>query len=355
MSATIYDIARQAGVSSSTVARVLRGSTRGARRDSAERADRIRKIASDLGYRPNVRARSFSEQRTKGVGLLYDNDAWIFEGINDKVVQGLVRELRESGHHSLLVPIDDGGEWEEVVLGGHVDGCVAFHRLPEQVRQRIDEANLPCVMLGDDSDPALPQILVDDFGGGYAAARHLIGLGHRSIGLYVHANVKPHCSIGERRRGVEAALTEAGLQPRFWHCAESELISSVLRGADRPTALICYSDLESTYVINALWQYGLRAPEDLSVVGFNDKFATKFMAPPLTTIGFDAAGIGKLGAQLVLQSLAADGEEFEVDESSHVINPHATNGEASKIYRVKTQLIVRASTAAPKAERGQTL
>ena len=71
MSVTIYDIAREAGVSSSTVARVLRGATKGDRKDSAERAAHIRQIAHQLGYRPNLRARAFSERRTKGVGLLY--------------------------------------------------------------------------------------------------------------------------------------------------------------------------------------------------------------------------------------------------------------------------------------------
>ncbi|MBX3435165.1 MAG: LacI family DNA-binding transcriptional regulator [Pirellulales bacterium] len=351
MPATIYDIAQKAGVSSSTVARVLRGSTLGLRRDSAQRADRIREIASELGYRPNVRARAFSEQRTKGIGLLYADDAWVFEGVNDKVVQGLVTELRKSGHHSLLVPLDDTAGWEEVVLGGHIDGCVAFQRLPDQVRNEICDAGLPCVMLGDDSDPTLPQILVDDFGGGYAAARHLIGLGHRRIALFVHECVKPHCSIGERRRGVEAAVVEAGLQPLFWHCTEAEAVERLVRGDEPVTGLVCYSDLESTLAIFGLWQYGLRVPDFVSVVGFNDKFATEFMMPPLTTVGFDACRIGSLGAQLVVSSLADPRDAAETDLE---VETDAATG-AAKVVTVKTKLIVRASTAAPRTSRGQKI
>ncbi len=341
MSATIYDIARQAGVSSSTVARVLRGDTKGDRKDSAQRAARIREIAHSLGYRPNLRARAFSEQRTKGVGLLYTDDAWVFEGVNDKMIRGMVRELRKYDHHLLLVPIDDAGDWEEVVLGGHVDGCVTFQFLPERVRTGIQDAQLPCVLLNDNSDPDLSNIVVDDVGGAYAATRHLIALGHRRIGLYVHNTVKPHCSIQERRQGVEKAMREDGLEAHFWHCGEDEMIATLVRGGERPTGLICYSDLESTLITHAMWQYGLKIPRDLSLIGFNDNFATEYMTPPLTTVGFDANSIGTLGAQMIIRSLTG------AEESA------AGGGEAiaQKSVLIKTQLIVRGSTAAPSPEK----
>jgi DNA-binding LacI/PurR family transcriptional regulator len=289
-------------------------------------------IADQLGYRPNLRARAFSERRTKGVGLLYTDDRWVFEGVNDKVCQGLVEELRKHGHHLLLVPIDERGEWEEVVLGGHVDGCLTFQYLPELVRRGIQEAELPCVLLGDNSDPDLAQIVVDDHGGAYAATRHLISLGHRRIGLFVHTQVKPHCSIAERRQGYEAAMREHSLEPAFWHATEAEVIDRVLRGNDRVTALVCYSDLESTLVMHSAWQYGVKVPQDLSLVGFNDKFATEYMAPPLTTVGFDAKRIGELGAQLIVRGLA--GEKIEGDGGQ-------------KVFHIKTKLIVRGSTAGP--------
>ena len=133
MSVTIYEIAERAGVSSSTVARILRGDVRKSHRRSAETAERIRQLAPEMGYRPNLRARAFSRGRTRGIGLLYTDDAWIFEGVNTEVVNSLVRSLQHEGHHLVFCPIDDSGAWEEIVLGGQIDGGVVFQTLPAEV------------------------------------------------------------------------------------------------------------------------------------------------------------------------------------------------------------------------------
>src|SRR3972149_4920323 len=118
MSVTIYEIAERAGVSSSTVARILRGDVQGARRRSAATAQRIRRLAREMGYRPNVRARAFSRGRTHGIGLLYTDDAWIFEGVNTEVVNSLVRSLQREGYHLVFCPVDQSGSWGEIGRGG---------------------------------------------------------------------------------------------------------------------------------------------------------------------------------------------------------------------------------------------
>ena len=190
MSVTIYEIAERAGVSSSTVARILRGDIKESHRRSAETAQRIRHLANEMGYRPNLRARAFSRGRTHGIGLLYTDDAWIFEGMNTEVVGSLVRALQRPGYHLVFAPIDDTGVWEEIVLGGQIDGGVVFQSLPDKVRDTLRERRLPLVLLGDNSDPTLSQVVVDDFAGAYAATKHLIGLGHQQ-----HSDVR--APIGE--------------------------------------------------------------------------------------------------------------------------------------------------------------
>jgi DNA-binding LacI/PurR family transcriptional regulator len=332
MSVTIYEIAERAGVSSSTVARILRGDNRRSYRRSAETAERVLKIAREMGYRPNLRARAFSRGKTRGIGLLYTDDAWIFEGVNTKVVNSLVRTLQHAGHHLVFCPIDEGGAWQEIVLGGQIDGGVVFQTLPPEVAQAVRERQLPLVLLGDDSDPTMSQVVVDDFAGAYAATKYLLGLGHERVMVFVHESVKPHCSVEERLGGYRAAMDEAKLMTReLVRAHEGDAINALVRGEERPTAVICYSDLESTLLVHGLWQVGISIPSDVSIVGFNDVFATQYMTPPLTTVGFDAAKIGELGAQQVLKDAESTAEEKQ-----------------PTVHTIKPQLIVRGSTGPAK-------
>jgi DNA-binding LacI/PurR family transcriptional regulator len=295
-----------------------------------------------MGYRPNLRARAFSRGRTHGIGLLYTDDAWIFEGMNTEVVNSLVRALQRAGYHLVFSPIDDSGSWEEIVLGGQIDGGVVFQTLPVDVTAALRERQLPIVLLGDNSDPSVSHVVVDDFAGAYAATKHLIGLGHRTIMLFVHKTVKPHCSVHQRQAGYRAAMAEAGLAVHeCLQVPEEDAIDKLIHGKNRPTAIVCYSNLEATLVVHAMWQYGVSIPGQLSVVGFNDLFATRYMTPPLTTVGFDAAKIGQLGAQLVLEAIDASEED-------------KANGKPT-VLTVKPKLVVRSSTGpAPMTETAIT-
>jgi LacI family transcriptional regulator len=334
MSVTIYEIAERAGVSSSTVARILRGDVKESHRRSVETARRIRLLASEMGYRPNLRARAFSRGRTHGIGLLYTDDAWIFEGMNTHVVNSLVRALQRAGYHLVFAPIDDTGSWEEIVLGGQIDGGVVFQTLPSEVCAALRDRQLPIVLLGDNSDPSVSQVIVDDFGGAYAATKHLLGLGHTQIMLFVHESVKPHCSVVERLAGYRAAMEEAGLgSQECLQRPEEDAFDLLTRPGNRPTAVVCYSNLEATLIVHAMWQFGVSIPGELSVVGFNDEFSVQYMTPPLTTVGFDAAKIGELGAQLVLQELQSD------DRADG-----GQNGRKPSVLTIKPKLNVRGST-----------
>jgi LacI family transcriptional regulator len=328
MSVTIYEIAEKAGVSSSTVARILRGDIKESHRRSVETARRIRRLATEMGYRPNLRARAFSRGRTHGIGLLYTDDAWIFEGMNTHVVNSMVRALQRAGYHLVFAPIDDTGSWEEIVLGGQIDGGVVFQTLPTKIREALRKRALPLVLLGDSSDPSVSHVVVDDIAGAYAATKHLIGLGHKRILFFVHKTIKPHCSISDRQTGYRTAMEEAGLETRVcMQSAEEDAVDTLVRGDDRPTGVVCYSNLEATLIVHAMWQYGVSVPASLSVVGFNDMFATRYMTPPLTTVAFDATKIGELGAELVLREIEGTEEQRE-----------------PKALMLKPKLVVRGST-----------
>jgi len=334
MSVTIYEIAEKADVSSSTVSRALRDDAKEVRPGSTARAADIRRIASELGYRPNVRARGFSQRRTFGIGMLYTDYAWIFEGMNTQVVSSLVRTLQQSGYHLVFAPIDDSGSWEDIVLGGQIDGCVVFQKLPDHVDDALRDRQLPIVLLGDDSDPEVSRVVVDDFAGAYAATKHLIGLGHKRIGYYVHDLIKPHCSIDERLRGYRAALDECGLNRQ--ECLQiptEDMVHQIVHCDSRPTGIVAYSNFEATVLAHAMWQYGIGIPGDISIVGFNDLFATRHMTPPLTTVGYDAVRIGEFGAQIVVGQIESPPEDGK-----------------PTVTEIKPKLVVRGSTGPPPEE-----
>ncbi len=330
MPVTIYEVAERAGVSSSTVARIMRGDVKEVQERSAETANRVRRIAKELGYRTNRRARALSRGVTHGIGLLYSSDRWLFEGVNTQVINSLVGALQEDGYHLVFVPLGGNDGWEDIIRGGQIDGAVTFQPLHERVSSALAESNVGVVALADDSDASLSQVLVDDYAGAYAATRHLLKLGHRQLLYYVHESVKQHCSVHERRRGYGAAASEhgQGLEAKeLIFVPEEEAVSLLVSGDSRPTGVLCYSNLEATLLCHAMWQYGVGIPRDISILGFNDMFSTKYMTPPLTTVAFDAERIGKLGAELILKT----------------IGPKATSCE-SVVRTIKPKLIVRGST-----------
>jgi DNA-binding LacI/PurR family transcriptional regulator len=180
------------------------------------------------------------------------------------------------------------------------------------VAAAVRERRLPLVLLGDNSDPTLSQVVVDDFAGAFAATKYLIGLGHQRVMLFVHESIKPHCSVQERLGGYRAAMQEANLPVReLIRVDEGTAVDVLARGKERPTAALCYSDMESTLLVHGLWQIGVKIPGDVSLIGFNDVFSTQYMTPPLTTVGFDAAKIGEAGAKQVLKDSDAAADSME--------------------------------------------
>lgn len=325
---TIYEIAKHAGVSSSTVARVLRGDVKEAWPSTARRAARIRKLADEMGYRTNWRARAFSEQRTWTVALFYPESHRVTDGIHGDIVEGLNSTLQSKGYSLMLMPVENE-HFESTVKGSRLDGYATLGQgFTGSTRELLDGSGLPEVILNSEHAPDLASVVVDEFGGGYAAAKHLLELGHREIGFYLNAEADWHYSIDGRRNGVDAAMREFGLDhgPDFYR-VDHHGIEAVLRDPEkRPTAMICYSHFEANPVLSVMYQLNLRIPDAMSVVGFND-VRGEATSPPLTTVSYDGHRMGKLAAQLLLRRIGGDVRQD------------------SRCLTIKHHLTVRSSTA----------
>lgn len=330
---TIYDIAYRAGVSQATVSRVLTGNAR----VRPDKRDAVLAAVKELNYRPNVVAQGLARGRTRAVGVLTSSTESLYWG---RIIHGIERELGQAGYRSLVVSVAGTGDAEgalDVLLESQIEGlAVLGGPMPERIRQLAGE-NFPVAGIGQ-IIPGLEDayVIPDNRGGGYMATRHLLDLGHRRIALITGPTTHHHAI--QRREGYERALREAGLTTDeilivhrgFNEAAGAEAARDLLARTRDFTAIFATSDQIAYGVRLALYQHGLRVPEDVSLVGFDDQLYAQYCIPPLTTIRQQTFEMGAAVARMIVS---------RIDEQQTPWNPDVFQGE----------LVVRESTAPPRA------
>ena len=331
---TIAEIAACAGVSVPTVSKVLNG------RPDVSRETRVR-IEALLAEHDYVRAGTRSRRRAGVVDLVFTElTPWSLE-----IIRGAEAAARE-GRSRIVVEVVAGAadrdSWLDRLAAGQTHGLIlVLTELSAAHRERLAELHIPVVIVDPvgQPDPRIPSIGAANWAGGLAATEHLLELGHRRIGT-VTGPAALLCSQA-RLDGYRAALERDGIQadPRlirsgdFHH--ESALLAAggMLRLPDRPTAIFAGSDEQALGVYEAARRQGLRVPEDLSVVGFDDVAPSGWASPPLTTVRQPLAQMAAMATQTLLS----------LTEGTHPVN-----------HRVElaTELVVRDSTAPPGVHSG---
>jgi LacI family repressor for deo operon, udp, cdd, tsx, nupC, and nupG len=330
---TIYDVAREAGVSTATVSRALNdtGQIAPATRQAIEEAiDR-------LGYRPNTIARSLVTKSTQTIAFLLPD---ITNPFYAALVSGIQQIALASDHTMLLCTTGGDAEREEEYLsllrakqvdGALVDGLV----LPPDRIARFVEDGFPIVCLDRDvNSQSVPLVQVDNKHGARMATEHLLELGHTRI---AHVSGAPELGIsGERLIGYRDALKKAGIahEPRlvgtgrFTEDGGYEATRSLLDSGAEFTAVFAANDLSALGTINALTESGRKVPGDVSVIGFDDLRLSAYTSPPLTTIRQPAVEIAQKATEILIGLI---------------------NGQRVRKlrYLLEPALVVRGSTAPP--------
>jgi LacI family xylobiose transport system transcriptional regulator len=328
---TLAEVAAQAGVSLSTVSKVLNGRTD----VSAATRTRIEQLLENHGYR----RRAATSSHAPLIELVFPEleSVWAMElirGVEDVAKQQKASVvLSESGDRHA-----PGREWVEGVLQRRPLGVVlVFSSLPDKVKKQLRSRAVPFVIIDPAGDPEadVPSVGSANWSGGMAATRHLTDLGHRRIAI-VTGPADMMCSLA-RLDGFRSAMTMAGLetderlvrfgdfhvQGGFAHAME------LLDGPDRPTAVFAGSDLQALGVVEAARRKGLSVPEDLSVVGYDDVPLAQWSSPPLTTVHQPLRQMAQEAARMLLQPQDAARPALRME--------------------LATRLVVRQSTAAPSA------
>ena len=309
---TLRDVARLAGVHPGTASRALNAATRN--QVNGATAQRVLEAALTLDFRPNPVARSLKTRRSDTVGVLIPD---LTNPLFPPIVRGIEDHLAARGYVALIGNTDNDDQREMRVFEGmrsrQVDGFIlatARRRHPLLLRAAEDELAVVLVNRVVDSH-AFPSASVDDARGSRLAVAHLVGLGHRRL---AHLGGPQALSTGVGRyQGFLAGMETAGLEvdPALVTFADgfsqqegARRCRDLLRAAPRCTGVVVANDLLALGCYAALEEAGLRCPEDISIVGFNDMPFIDRVHPPLTSVAFSHYRIGAEAARLVLERIA---------------------------------------------------
>ncbi len=334
--ATIQDVAKKADVSTATVSRVLNGY----RHISPAVLARVLAAIADLGYEPNLMAKSLRTLKTQRLVVTVPDIANAFFA---NIIRGVEEAAYAAGYTVLLGDVGFDGSNEDsyasLLRQREADGMIFLgHTLPPSLHDMIDRmgAAAPIVNGCEFSEELkVSSVHIDNNGAAREAMDYLYGLGHRCIGV-ITGDLRNPISR-DRLRGVEASADRHGLR------AELRVVTgdySIASGAERaaalvaapaiPTALFCFSDDMALGALYALRKAGLDCPRDVSVIGFDDIRLSRFSTPALTTVRQPMREIGRKTVELLVAIM-----QGTASERVNLTLPH--------------ELVVRESTAAPKA------
>ncbi|MER5731511.1 LacI family DNA-binding transcriptional regulator [Streptomyces sp. NPDC002138] len=329
--ATLAEIAQEAGVSAPTVSKVLNG--------RADVAPATRERVEELLHRHGYQRRRGTAQASPLLELVFHEleSAWAME-----VIRGVENVVREEGLSIVLSEssgrLSPGQSWVDGVLARRPTGVLlVLSGLDPSQQRQLTARDIPFVVMDPAGDPGqeVPAVGTTNWDGGLAATRHLLDLGHRRIGL-ISGPGRMMCSRA-RAGGYRAALDMAGVahDPElvragdFHHEAGRRAGLELLSLPDRPTAVFAGNDLQALGLYEAARELGLRIPEDLSVVGFDDLPLARWVGPPLTTVRQPLTAMAEVAARMVIDlARGARPATLRVD--------------------LATSLVVRSSTAPPR-------
>jgi LacI family transcriptional regulator len=339
---SIRDVAKKVGYSTTVVSHAMNGYAR----INPQTRRQIQAVARQMGYRPNVFARSLATRRSGLIGMVVPG---IITSFYPETILPLKTCLEGAGYGLLLMTSDDAKQAErraiEFLRRRQIDGLIVAPARDVKDASLYDEMaaeGTPVVMLDRwIASARCHSVATDNSAGAEQATRHLIELGHRRIGL---VKLRSTCSTTqERTAGYRKALSAAGVAfdaglvqsppyniGRDCYVDGEEALRSLL-GLDRPpTALFVLHDVLAVGMLGAAARFGLGVPAELSIVGYDDLEVVKHLPVPLTTVAQDKESLGRTAAELILRSLA-DAKAAKQD------------------VRLPPALVVRESTAQPAA------
>ena len=304
---TINDVARQAGCSLSTVSLVINKSGH----VSEETRKRVQKVVRDLGYHPTRSARGLASKTSGNIGFILREDHFSqAEPFYTKIFLGSEFAARDHHYYILLTTVgnrfDEATDIPRFLLEGNVDGLIIAGKVSLRLVDRLEKFGVP-IMLVDFQVKSnrFSSVVIDNRGGARAAVTHLLDHGHKDI-AFVGGDIE-HPSLAERFEGYQETLRDHGLemQQEFVEVGErdtriangEQAMRRLLARAKHPTAIFAANDAMAIGCMRHIKETGLRIPEDIAVVGFDDIEMSALVEPRLTTLRVFKEELGRLALE----------------------------------------------------------
>lgn len=336
---TIKDIAKVAGVSPSTVSRVVSNHPR----ISKETSQKVKRIMEEMGYHPNVMAKSLVSKTTQTLAIVLPRPAEeLFQDFFfGELLRGILTQSTRAGYDMLLTaatsPHDEAETVSRLVFGRRVDGIILLSsRVNDPLIEMLDKHNFPTVLIGrTDGHPGILSVDNNNEQAAYDATQHLIIQGHERIGF---VSGPPSLTVAhDRMQGYRRALREAGLPFRSEWVVEGEFLQqsgyramSFMMGLpERPSGLVVIDDVVGFGVLRGLTELGFKVPQDLSLVSFNNIALSELAQPPISSIDIGTYQLGYTASQMLVRLI-----QEESVHQSRIIIPHRLIVRESSIHTV---------------------
>lgn len=309
---TIKDVAKKAGVSPSTVSRVISDSPN----ISKSTKDKVRFIMEDMGYYPNAIARSLVKQKTRSIGLVMSRptDRALANPFFSGVIQGIAAVAQEKNYSILLTAADNyEDEYQEALKQlkvGRVDGLVLLaSRINDDLIKQLLENNYPFVLIGRSEEfKAIPRVDNDNYMAAYTLVEKLIGSDYKDFAIL--AGHKDYVFTGDRLKGVIDALKahKLSLNPdkiefTDFSFASAEKSAYKILSNFSPDVLIAFDDLLGMAAVQTAETLGFSIPDQIGIVGFNDHTLVSYLKPALTTVKIPIVEMGQKAISMLIKML----------------------------------------------------
>ncbi|MBT5435863.1 MAG: LacI family DNA-binding transcriptional regulator [Rhodospirillaceae bacterium] len=331
-SAKISDVAKAAGVSQAAVSRVMRGDESFVVRDETRK--RITEVAAELNYQPNPAARGLRTSRSQSLGIVVPE---LDNPVHARIIIGAERAAAERGY-SLLIAHRDAGMvetaiYDRLVQRNRVDGLIVATLADESVAvSALQALDHPFVLVNRKASGVNHHVVINDRGGSRKAVEHLVALGHRRIG---HLSGAPHrynskCRLRGYQDGLKDAglfydanlVAEAGYTMEGGAAAMRQLLQS---DQPRPTAIFAATLFTAAGAMGVLREAGVKIPEEMSMIAFNDGAIADVLAPPLTTVRTPLETMGYQAATALIGHIEGGGEfSGQVLEETEIVERQST-------------------------------